>query len=340
MASQSPVIDVHAHAVLPGSLGSAGPAGPELGWTDGAPWFRVGDYVLHGVRYEGTPFMDVERRVAEMDRYGIDIQLLSPNPLTYFTDLDPALAIGYCRAHNDDLAQIVQRYPNRLLAAAQLPMQDIRASITELRRVVNELGMVAAYIDTDPGRTLDDPALNEFYAAVVDLNVPLFVHPTSIGPGGPPTDPRLQRFDLDLVIGFAYQETLAIAALIYGGVLDRFPTLDICLSHGGGALEALAGRMARAGAVRSWSPQTVRDRGFDSYLRQLWFDTHLHSDRALRGLAELVGTDHLVYGTNFAGWDADQPGSYPQAGEADLSANASKLLRLDDRRRSPPRETS
>jgi aminocarboxymuconate-semialdehyde decarboxylase len=328
LSEQRPVIDVHAHAVLRGSLGRAGAAGPEIGADGAVPWYRIGGYFLHGVRYEGSPFMDVDRRVEEMDKHGIDQQLLSPNPLTYFTDLDAEASIAYCRAHNTDLVQMTQKYPDRLLASAQIPLQDVGAGIADLRRSVSELGMVAAYIDTDPGRTLDDSAMDPFYAALVELDVPLFVHPTSIGPGGPPADPRLRRFDLDLIVGFAYQETLAIAALIFGGVLDRHPTLDICLSHGGGAVEALSGRLARGAQLRAWSPETVKANGFDSYLRRLWFDTHMHSDRALRGLAELVGTERLVYGTNFAGWDADEPGTYPQIDGADLSGNAARLLRL------------
>src|ERR1700742_345222 len=82
------VIDVHAHAVLEVSLGAAGPAGPEAGTQpDGRPFYRIGDYVLTGVRYAGTPFMDVDVRLAAMDAAGIDVQLLSPNPLTYFERL-------------------------------------------------------------------------------------------------------------------------------------------------------------------------------------------------------------------------------------------------------------
>jgi aminocarboxymuconate-semialdehyde decarboxylase len=129
--------------------------------------------------------MDVNRRLGLMDEHGIDVQMLSPNPLTYFTDLDPAAATTYARRHNDDLAEIVRAHPDRLLGAAQLPVQDLDASIAELTRAVRELGLRAAYIDTYPGRALDAPELDAFYEAVVDLDVPLFVHPTSIGPGRP-----------------------------------------------------------------------------------------------------------------------------------------------------------
>lgn len=322
------VLDVHAHAVLEGSLGAAGAEGPELGERDGVPFYRIGEYVLNGVPYRGSAFMDVDVRLAAMDTHGIDVQMLSPNPLTYFTNADSATAVGYCRRHNAELAELAAAHPDRLLGSAQLPMQDIEAAMRELERSVHELGLVAAYIDTDPTRTLDDPAMDEFYACVEELDVPLFVHPTSVGEFGAPDDPRLRRFDLDLLLGFAYSETLAVAALVFGGVFERHPDLDVCISHGGGAIQTLARRFARAGEKRRWASQRLQSEGFMSFLSRIWFDTHLHSDLALRGLAEQVGTDRLVFGTNFAGWDADGPGEIPEVDGADLAGNARRLLRF------------
>jgi len=329
METKPKKIDVHAHAVLEGSLGAAGAAGPELGERDGVPFYRIGDYVLHGVPYRGSPFMDVELRIAEMDRHGIDLQLLSPNPLTYFSHAEPEAARQYCRRHNTELAELTASHSDRLLGAAQLPMQDLDGAIHELQFSVRELNLAAAYIDTDLTRPLDDPAMDEFYACVAELNVPLFLHPTSVGEFGPPDDPRLRRFDLDMILGFAYSETLAVAALIFGGVLERHPDLDICLSHGGGAIQTLAGRFGRAAQKRRWASDRLKSEGFSSFLSKLWFDTHLHSDTALRGLADQVGTERLVYGTNFAGWDADGPDESTGLDEVDLAANARRLLRLE-----------
>ncbi|NEK58436.1 amidohydrolase [Geodermatophilus sabuli] len=329
----APVIDVHAHAVLPMSLGAAGAAGPELGTApDGTPFYRVGDYVLRGVRYEGSAFMDVDVRIAAMDAAGIDVQLLSPNPITYFGDLEPAAAAAYARSHNDALAELVRAHPGRLLGAAQLPMQDLDAAIGELERSVREVGLSAAYVDTDPGRTLDDPALDAFYEAVVDLDVPLFVHPSPLGSTGPADDPRLRRFDLDLLLGFAYDETLAVAALVFGGVLERHPRLDVCLSHGGGVTAYVAGRFGRAAAVpRAWVPEFLREHGVEHYLRRLWLDTHVHSRESLDLLTGVAGTDRLVFGTNFAGWDAGGAHAVEEVAHLApvLSANARRLLRLD-----------
>lgn len=325
------VIDVHAHAVLEESMGMAGPLGPEMGCSpEGQPWYRVGDYVLRGVKYRDSPFLEVDLRLAAMDKAGIDLQMLSPNPLTYFHDAPAALAVEFCQSHNDALARTVAKHPDRLLASAALPMQDPKAAVAELRRAVRELGFVAAYVGTAIGDlSLDDEAFDELYATLVELDVPLFVHPAppSMLPGG---DKRLARFDLDLLLGFAYEEALAVSALVLGGVLDRHPEVDVCVSHGGGALPFLLGRFERASRVRPWASDQLKAEGFSAALKRLWFDCHVHGATAQHLLVEAVGADRLVFGTNFAGWD--QGGSLALDDLApSLAGNARRLLRLDGR---------
>ena len=199
----------------------------------------------------------------------------------------------------------------------------------ELERSVRELGLVGAYVGTRfAGRELDDPALDELYAACTGLDVPLFLHPNPDGVDRPVADPRLGRWDLDLVLGFAADETIAAATLVYGGVLRRHPALDVCLSHGGGAAPYLYGRLAAAARQRPWSPEWLRaDGAFDAELRRLWFDCHVHHEPSLRLLAAVVGTDRIVFGTNFGGWDQ---GGGMDLGDLDapIRANTARLLRL------------
>lgn len=322
------VIDIHAHAVCEETFGTAGAYGPELyAEDDGTPIFRIGDYRLRGIRYRGSPFMDVDARIAAMDRSGIDWQLLSPNPLTYFHFIPSEEATRFCRTNNDAVARLVERYPERLGAAAAVPIQDVPTAIAEARRAVRELGHQAVYIGTSMPHGLDDPRMDAFYKAVTELDVPLFIHPGPDGIDGPPGSPALKRFELDILVGFTMQETTAIATLLFGGVLHRHPGLDICISHGGGALALVWGRLEHATHKRAWVPDHLRREGsFAEQLQQIWYDIHMHDDRALGLLAERVGTARMVYGTNFAGWDAPERFEAPQI-EAPLADNARRLLR-------------
>lgn len=323
------VIDVHAHVVLLETLGSAEPFGPTIGTYDnGKPYFEVGkNYRLDGVRYLGSPFVDFDVRIERMDARGIDFQVLSPNPLTYLHFIAPTDAVRFCQAHNNAVSAHVARYPDRLAAFAALPMQDPLAAKEELERAVTELGLVGGYFGTDMPLPLHDAQFDPLYEAAVRLNVPLFIHPGPAGIDGPLGDPNLKRFDLDVIAGFAAQETLAVATLIFGEVLDRHPRLDICISHGGGAVALLSGRMAHAARKRPWVPAQLRaDGAFEERLARLWFDTHLDHPDAESMLSRIAGRGHLVYGTNFAGWDAPEEGNH-DAVAPDLADNARRLLR-------------
>ena len=324
-------IDIHAHAVLAQTMNAAGEHGPELGYSsDGAPWFRIGKYRLQGVRYEASPFMDPGLRIRRMDEAGIEFQVLSPNPLTYFHFIAPRPALRFCRKHNDALAAVIAAHPQRLGAFAALPMQDVSAACDELERAIYDLGFLGAYIGTDLGRPLNALDLDRFYAKVVALDVPLFIHPGPVGLDGPAGDPNLKQFDLDLLCGFAAQEAIAVATLIYGGVLHRHPQLDICLSHAGGAVVALIGRLERACMKRGWAPQHLRQDGaFEESLSRLWFDTHVHDQRVMKLVMQVMGTQRLVMGTNFAGWD-QHPISVGGEHARLFADNARRLLRAGD----------
>lgn len=320
----SAVIDVHAHVVLEASLGAAGAYGPTIDETGDRPRFTVGDWHLDGVNYRGTPFMDLDVRLARMDAAGIDLQVLSPNPLTWFHHIEAAAAIDFCRAHNDALAAIVATAPGRVLGLAQLPAQDPHAAAAEARRATALDGIVGVAMGTDVGRPLSDPALDPIWAAVEALDVPLFLHPAPPAIAGE-ADPRLMVHDFELYGGFANEESLAVVSLVFGGVLDRFPRLDVCVSHGGGAMPMLADRMRHAMATRPSGSGDATD--VDRGLGRLWFDNHVGGEVAGAALLAAVGPDRLVVGTNFAGWDDTGAHTYGVSARR-LQQNAERLLRL------------
>ena len=318
------LIDVHGHIVLEGSLGAAGPVcGPELGaYEDGTTWFRVGDWRLDGVPYRESLFMQVGMRLDAMDAAGIRVQALSPNPLTYLHHIPAADAVRYCRAHNDDLASVVAGHPDRFVGLGSLPMQDIDAAIAELDRCINELGLLGSYTGTDFGMHLDDARLDPFFEACVDLDAPWFLHPAPTGLDGPMRDDRMSRFSLELVAEFSLEEMLAVAMLTFGGVTRRHPDLDICISHGGGSFPMHRAKIRKLAERRPSSPDWIKEPGaFDAAVDRLWFDCHVSGEAEFTFAVEQLGTDRLVFGTNFGGWDT---GSVDHLGDlpAKLNANA------------------
>jgi aminocarboxymuconate-semialdehyde decarboxylase len=299
-------IDVHAHILCPEVMGMAGAAGPAMGLEDGVTYFRSGDYVLRGVAFANSPFSDLSKRLALMDRMGIDHQVLSPNPLTYFYAQPVADGERFCRAQNDAVAAIVRRHPDRFSGLAQLPMQDPACAIRELERAVRDLGMRGSYIGSEfAGTALSDPRLDVVWSAHELLNVPAVVHPAPVNVECAATaQQRSRQWDLDIVIGFAHDETTAVAHLIYGGVLARHPQLRVHIPHGGGTSPYLRGRMATALARRPWGG-ALRDRAFDELWTQLSFDCLVGSPAAMAFLVASEGASRVMLGTNFAGWDQE-----------------------------------
>ena len=327
------LIDAHAHVVLDATMGAAGAAcGPELGYhPDGTPWFRVGDWRLDGVRYEGSPFMDIDRRLDEMAVAGISAQLLSPNPLTYLHFIPAPEAIAYCRRHNDELAEIVRAHATKLGAFAALPMQDPVAAVEEIAALGGGSRLARPLHRDRPGPAARRSRSRRRLRCLGRARLPMMLHPQPSGLDGPLRDQRMRRFDLDLVVEFSYEELIAVATVILGGVLRRHPRLDVCVSHAGGSTPMHLAKLEKLAERRAASPEWLREPGvFRSQLANIWFDLHVTGGSERAFAVSQLGTDRLVFGTNFAGWDG---GSAAAAGELTdvLNHNAAQLFRLPRR---------
>lgn len=299
-------VDVHAHALFPSVMGCCGDAGPEMGVRDGVSFFRSGHYVLTGVRFIDSPFSDLNLRLQAMDRLGISHQVLSPNPLTYFYAQEAALADEFCAAQNEAMATAVRAHPQRFSGLAQLPMQSARHAVAALDHAIRSLGLLGSYIGSDfAGVELSSPALDPVWQAHCDLDVPVVVHPAPVDVERPVASQQgARRWDLDIVIGFAADETAAVAHLLFGGVLDRFPKLRVHIPHAGGTAPYLKGRLRTALARRPWA-RGLLERPFDDLWRQLSFDCLAGTDAAMRFVIEAEGASRVMLGTNFAGWDQE-----------------------------------
>ena len=180
-------------------------------------------------------------------------------------------------------------------------------------------------IGTDIPQGFACQSLDSLYQKLTDLDVPLFIHASSTDGVGGLKDDRLNQHNLSLSLGYAQEETLAVAQLLLGGVLDRHPTLDVCVSHGGGTAAFLAEKMDQLAQVDPAASEGVKQNGFGHELQKLWFDTHVKGEVAAAALRHYAHEDKLVLGTNLGGFDTPEVLS---ADAARFSQNARRLLRL------------
>ena len=141
------------------------------------------------------------------------------------------------------------------------------------------------------GRNLDEPDFWPVFACCEELGLPVFLHPVN-----PVGAERMRKYHLRNLIGNPTDTAIAAASLIFGGVLDRFPQLDIVLPHAGGTLPALIGRWDHGAKVRKELAHMKQ--APSSYLRRFHYDTITHDSDILTNLIEQVGADRVMMGSD------------------------------------------
>jgi aminocarboxymuconate-semialdehyde decarboxylase len=277
---------------------------------------------------------DIETRLKDMDRMGIDIQAVSPAPNQTYYWTDPELGIELARKVNDRLAEIVAAWPERFVAMGTVPLQNVDLAVAELERCVKRLGFRGVEINPSVnGLDLTDARLNleKFFAKAQALDIVVFLHPIGFTQGE-----RLLDHYFNNVIGNPMETTIAVSHLIFDGVMDRYPKLKVVLPHAGGYLAHYWARMDHAHRARP-DCRTVIRKAPSSYLKKMYFDTITFDPRMLRQMVDQYGADHVLLGTDYPydmaeedpfGLIASVPGL--KRAEKDLieGGNAARLLKI------------
>jgi len=273
----------------------------------------------------------IETRLADMDRQGIDIQAISPAPPQYYYWAEPELGREAARLVNNRIAEIVAAHPTRFVGMGTVPLQAPSLAVAELERAVKELGLRGVEIGTNvAGTDLSDERFRPFFAKAQELDILIFMHPAGFTHAQ-----RLADHYFINVIGNPLDTTVAVAHLIFGGVLDTYPKLKICLAHGGGYAAAYSGRFDHAHWARSDCRRLIKHPP-TSYLKKLHFDTIVFTHHQLEYLTHLYGADHIILGTDYP-YDMSLPHAVNFVASADLSradkaailgGNAARLLKI------------
>ena len=275
---------------------------------------------------------DLDQRLRDMDRQGIDMQLLIPVPFQAYYAIRNARGLKAIQIINNTLSKVSEKRPDRFISLGTLPLQDGDAAAKELERGVKELGLKGFQIlGTVDGHELSDPILDPFWETAEKLNTLIFLHPN-----GYPQGDRLKNHYFNNVIGNPLDTTVALHHLIFDGTLEKFKNLKILVSHGGGYLPAYSGRIDHAWGARPDCRLKIKSPP-TSYLKKLYFDTIVFTYEQLDYLVSMFGSDHIVMGTDYPYDMAEDDPIGHVLGSTSLSEqdiknitgeNASKLLKL------------
>jgi len=263
--------------------------GVRLAWGEG----EKGQLEVGSKRYAiCREFFDLGLHIARMDRLGIDVAVISlATPLINYS-VPESEAVKAAEIFNDELARVRREGSGRFEGWAFLPMQNPEAAARELRRSV-QLELRGGHIASNVGgRYLSDPAYAPIFEAAVALDVPLFVHPSN-----PPGQDRLRDYELEVVAGYLFDSTVNIFHAIFGGLLDRYPGLKLCVAHLGGYALHLRGRMQREVDTNPTLAARIH-RPVGEYLQRLSYDTICFEGGYLDYAANVVGADRLVLGSD------------------------------------------
>ena len=328
-------IDVHAHLT------------PQCFWRateNGGDWHtlkretdaRGMEYALVGGRRQALPpraKWTPEERLADMDSLGVDVHVVSPYVGFYNYHLPVEVARATSAATNDEIAGMIRAWPDRFAGLGTLPMQDVKAAIAEMERCMTQLGLKGVEInDHVNGRTLEEPEFRPFWKAAQELGALVFFHQG----GDTVVPPRSARYHLPNTIGNLADRAVTFATLVFGGVMDEFPDLKICLGHGGGYTCYGIGRMDHGWQVRSEARVHITQPP-SAYLGRFYYDCIVYTEPALRFLIDSVGADRVVFGTDWpydmaldwpVAWVLGMKGLSQKEKEAILWKNLERLLGL------------
>jgi aminocarboxymuconate-semialdehyde decarboxylase len=291
------IIDIHTHIFVKDAFKEVKRRCPSIYTPKVIHDARGKEYLLIDGEVTGPitkQLYNIKVRITDMNAEGVDLQVLSVVPFTFFYNLDAKLASTIARAQNSAISSLTKKYEGRFIGLATVPLQDTDVAVEELEYAVVNLGLRGVEIGTNfMGKNLDSFELWPFYEKVQELDVPILVHP--LNPAGAE---RMQKYYLTNLIGFPLETALAIASLILGGVLERFPKLKFCFVHAGGFMPYQIGRLDHGYKVRS-EPKANISKPPSEYIKTMFFDTTAHCEQALKYLITVVGCGNVLMGSDY-----------------------------------------
>ena len=248
-----------------------------------------------GARFFGVtpPMTDVNQRLEDMDRVGIDVEVISlSTPNIFFADESGQPEVA--RVMNDAYAELMAKHPKRFKAFASIPMDNPDAALAELHRAIDQLKMNGVVLLSNiKGRALTAPIYRPFFEEANRMNLCIFLHPMI-----PVNSEPFKEYVLGPLVGFPFDTTLAVARMCFDGMFRELPNIKWIIGHLGGAIPYLMERLDSG--YHDFAECRVNiDQPPSAYLKKLYYDTVTFSSYNLRLARDLVGSDHMLMGSDY-----------------------------------------
>lgn len=286
-------LDLHTHYYPPGYFEAIREAGGEFSFGLDPMGRTIITY--RGARFFGVtpPMTDPAKRIDDMDRVGIDVEVVSlSTPNVFFAE--PARQAEVARMVNDGYADLIARHPRRFKGFASIPMDAPDAALEELHRAIGELKFQGVILLSNiRGRALTAPEYRPFFEEANRMKLCIFLHPML------PADPRpFNEYVLGPLVGFPFDTTLAVARMCFDGMFRELPDIRWIIGHLGGAIPYLMERLDNG--FRDFAECRANiDELPSAYLKRLHYDTVTFSSHTLQMARDLLGADHMVMGSDY-----------------------------------------
>ena len=294
-AAVAPVqrLDIHTHYYTQGFFDKIKENGGQFSFATDPAGRSIITY--NGARFFGItpPMLDVSKRIEDMDRVGIDVEVVSlSTPNVYFADAKGQP--GVARMMNDAYADLIAKHPKRFKAFASIPMDAPDAALAELHRTINDLKLQGVILLSNiRGAALTDQRYRPFFEEANRMRICIFLHPMI-----PAASEPFKEYVLGPIIGFPFDTTLAVARMCFDGMLKDFPEIKWIIGHAGGAVPFLMERMDSG--YRDFAETKVKiDQLPSFYLKRLYYDCVTFNPHNLHMLRDEVGTDHMLMGSDY-----------------------------------------
>ncbi len=290
------VIDAHTHVFTEAMMDAIARAVPAL-----APKLTKHDEesgILQIGDVKQNPFprgaWDLERRFADMAQQGVDAHVVANIPHTFLYEADAGAAATICEIQNEAIGALARAHPGRIIGMSTLPMQAPAEAASILKRAITQHGLRGLHLGSNiGGGNLDDPGLDAVWEVANAHDLFVLVHPHKVVAAA-----RMHSYYLTNLVGNPLETTIAAASLVFGGVVERYPRIRFCFSHGGGFAPYQAGRFVHGWNVRAEAKQRLKGHPQES-MDRLLYDSITHKPSVLRFLIDEVGADRVVFGTDY-----------------------------------------